>query len=134
MATAGKFLQVTVNGVLLHKGVQKWSVDETGEELDDADAETNGYEATDVALLGAAISIEGVWDTADGPFPAVRKGMLLVNLSLFANRTQGTPDYNFPLARVMKRPRTVDVGGQIKYSIELHNYGIFYIDGVAAGV
>jgi hypothetical protein len=133
VATTGKYLQATLANALFHKGVQKWNSEPSGEELDDADAETNGYESWDTGLVGVKITIDFLWDTADGPIPVLKKGTLLTDLRAFANRNQATPDLYLPLARVMKRPRMVEVRGQIKGSIEVRNVGQFYEDGATAG-
>lgn len=133
MATSGKFLKATVGGVVLFKGVKRWECDDSaGDDLDNTTADSNGYEDTETGVKALRVTIEGVWDTANGPFPTMRKGTVFTDLRCYALSTQSTPDFYCPFAIATGQPRTVEVRGQITYRIMLRNKGRYQIDGTDA--
>ena len=134
MATSGKYLAVTIGGVISLNGQQEWSASDQSDRLDDTTADANGYSRSSVGVTGVRITVRGIWDTVNGVMPDIRPGVGVTDLRAFGNRNQVVPDYYLPLCTVLGPAKTTRIRGQIEYSFDVENYGIYYIDGRAAAV
>lgn len=126
MSTSGKFGKGSIGTVpVAINGLQEWNVEETGDTLDATDAESGGVENTDVGVIGARISISGVHKLSSGPFPGMRTGTILTDLTLHLNSTVMNALWKFPSSIITRCTSASRVRGQITWSSENRNKGVY---------
>lgn len=126
MSTSGKWGSGLIGATpVAITGMQEWTVEETGDALDATDAESGGVEDTDVGVIGARISIRGVHKLGSGPFPGMRTGNLISALKLYLNKNTLTSSWDFPSAIIVRCTSSSRVRGQIEWSAELRNKGVY---------
>jgi len=134
LSTSGRYLRATIAGTPV-KGVRSWEVAPGGDVLDASDSDSAPYADVDAGLYECRMTVRGIWDPAlDGAFPGFIKGALLTNVAAYSNRNNAQPDFSMPLAMVVNDGQTTAVRGQIEYTFEIGNKGIFYRHGIAAAV
>jgi hypothetical protein len=106
-------------------GLQQWDIEEPGDVLDATDAESGGVEDTDVGVIGVRGTVRGVHKITSGPYPTFRTGSILTTLKLNLDSTTANALWTFPVAIVTRCTSGIRVRGQMEYSFEFRNKGIY---------
>lgn len=122
MSISGKFLTVKLGGAVV-RGPQAWTVSETCHVLDGQTAKHGGFSADECGTPSAAITIELVQDTKDGPYSGIRRGTRLLDLALFRSEADALPAFLFPFANVMKSENAGQVKSRWTVRVEASNFG-----------
>src|SRR5258708_3857979 len=101
MATTGKYLTSAINGVDV-AGTHEWSVEEVGDRLDRTVGADQGRGNPEVGVIDTKITIKFYFDITAGVINFIRTGVVLADLSLFADGNSGTALYTIDLAIVLR--------------------------------
>lgn len=119
-STTGKYGRGLIASAAM-AGLTQWTVEEVGDELDSTNAESNGLEEIDVGVIGPRITLEGYHKLGSGPFPGLRTGTLITNVTLFLNRNVSASTWAFTAIVVTRVRSSMEVRGQIRFSVEARN-------------
>jgi hypothetical protein len=106
-------------------GLQQWDIDEPGDVLDATDAESGGVEDTDVGVIGIRGTVRGIHKITAGPYPVFRTGAILTNLKLNLDYNVANALWTFPSAIIIRCTSGIRVRGQMEYSFEFRNKGVY---------
>lgn len=133
MASSGRYLDLTADGVRWVPYLTEWEARSAGETHDASNASADGFTDTDGGVTGVVITVRAFHRISDGAFPAVRKNLILSNVVAKGNRSQTHPaDFEIAEAIIVECSRPVRIRGQIEITFTLHNKGPFFQDGVLA--
>lgn len=133
MASSGRYLDLTADGIRWVPYVTEWEASSQGETHDASSASSDGYTDTDGGITGVVLRCRAFHRISDGAFPAVRKNLILSNVVAMGNRAQShAADFEIPEAIIVECSRPVRVRGQIEITFTIHNKGAFLQDGVLA--
>lgn len=117
MSISGKFITAAIGSVGI-QGVQQWTADDSGQELDGTTAEDLGFEHPDIGLAKLRVTMQLVIDITTGQLLLLQRGTVINNLNLFANIAASRPIYNIPTFIVFKSTPKGEINGRFTYDIE----------------
>jgi hypothetical protein len=126
MSTSGKYFRGRIGSTIL-SGLTRATNRPKVDKLDATDAESDGVAKYDAGVFDADLTLEGYHIVGASPWPTLQPGTIIANLRIWLQSPSGStltgPYWNYTSCIVIDAEDSVEVRGQIKFSVNVANRG-----------